>query len=99
MVHAQQPETLVGARKGSPLVVGVGEQGVYLGADPLTLLPVTRQFHYLEEGDVVTLTPAGVVIQDAQGNPVTCDLHHFGHDDAATGKARSRHYMLKEIYE
>lgn len=99
VVHAQQPETLVGARKGSPLVVGVGEQGVYLGSDPLALLPVTRQFHYLEEGDVVTLTPAGVVIHDDQGSPVTRDLHHFDHDDAATGKAGYRHYMLKEIYE
>ncbi|WP_237673946.1 glutamine--fructose-6-phosphate transaminase (isomerizing) [Vreelandella profundi] len=99
VMHAEQPDTLVGARKGSPLVVGLSEEGYYLGSDPLALLPVTRQFHYLKEGDVVSLTPAGVVIHDEKGQVVTREVHHFAHEDSATGKAGYRHFMLKEIFE
>ncbi|WP_235040387.1 glutamine--fructose-6-phosphate transaminase (isomerizing) [Vreelandella profundi] len=99
VMHAKQPDTLVGARKGSPLVVGLSEEGYYLGSDPLALLPVTRQFHYLQEGDVVSLTPTGVVIRDEQGQVVTREVHHFAHEDSATGKAGYRHFMLKEIFE
>ena len=99
VIHADQPDTLVGARKGSPLVVGLSAEGYYLGSDPLALLPVTRQFHYLKEGDVVTLTSAGVYIRDINGALVTRENHYFEHDDGATGKAGYRHFMLKEIHE
>ncbi|MDN7131523.1 glutamine--fructose-6-phosphate transaminase (isomerizing) [Halomonas sp. MC140] len=99
VMHAEQPDTLVGARKGSPLVVGLSEEGYYLGSDPLALLPVTRQFHYLKEGDVVSLTPEGVCIRDEQGQVVIREVHHFAHEDSATGKAGYRHFMLKEIFE
>lgn len=99
VMHADQPDTIVGARKGSPLVVGLGEAGHYLGSDPLALLPVTRHFHYLEEGDLVCLTRERVVILDAEGRQIDREIHHFAHADGLADKAGYRHFMLKEIHE
>ncbi len=56
VMHAAEPDVVIGARKGSPLVVGVGIEEVFLASDPLALLQVTDRFIYLEEGDVVRLS-------------------------------------------
>ncbi|SEF81358.1 glutamine--fructose-6-phosphate transaminase (isomerizing) [Billgrantia desiderata] len=100
VVHADEPDVVVGARKGSPLVVGVGIDEAFLGSDPLALLQVTDRFIYLQEGDVVRLSDGGrIEIRDAQGQAAQRETHTFEHGDGAASKGEYRHYMLKEIYE
>ena len=98
VVHADEPETLIGARKGSPLVVGVGMEEMFLGSDPLALLQVTDRFIYLEEGDTVRLTRAGAEIRNG-GVAVERGTTAFEHGDSAVSRGSYRHFMLKEIYE
>ncbi|MFQ3788681.1 glutamine--fructose-6-phosphate transaminase (isomerizing) [Halomonas sp. A29] len=100
VVHADEPNVIVGARKGSPLVVGVGIDEAFLGSDPLALLQVTDRFIYLQEGDVVRLaTGARIEIFDAQGQAVQRPVQTFEHGDGAASKGEYRHFMQKEIFE
>ena len=98
VVHADEPDTLIGARKGSPLVIGVGIEEMFLGSDPLALLQVTDRFIYLEEGDIVCLTRKGADIRNG-GQAVTRATTTFEHGDGAVSRGGYRHFMLKEIYE
>src|SRR3546814_6907054 len=66
----QHPDLLIGARLGSPLVVGYGEGETYLGSDALALAPLTQKIAYLDEGDWVVITREGAQIFDADNNPV-----------------------------
>ncbi len=99
LVDATDPERLVVARSGSPLVIGRGIGETFIASDQLALLPVTRRFQFLEEGDVAEVTRRDVKIFDVNGNPVQrpeleSELSHDAGD-----KGEYRHYMLKEIYE
>ncbi len=94
-----EPEIVVGARKGSPLVVGVGIGEHFLGSDQLALLHVTDQFVFVEEGETVQLSAAGMVVYDPAGNLRDIDVVRYAHGSDATDKAGYRHYMLKEIHE
>jgi len=99
LVDAEDPERLVVARSGSPLVIGRGIGENFIASDQLALLPVTRRFQFLEEGDVAEVTRRSVTIFDINGNPVErAELEsELSHD--AGDKGEYRHYMLKEIYE
>lgn len=100
VMSVREPGVVVGARQGSPLVVGVGINEAFLASDPLALLPVTDRFIYLEEGDLVELREQGSIrIVDRQGNDVERPTHTFEHGDGAASKGDYRHYMLKEIFE
>ncbi|UYO76048.1 glutamine--fructose-6-phosphate transaminase (isomerizing) [Halomonas qinghailakensis] len=100
VMSAAEPGVVVGARQGSPLVVGVGIDEAFLASDPLALLQVTDRFIYLEEGDLVELREQGSIrIVDHQGNPVERPIQTFEHGDGAASKGDYRHYMLKEIFE
>ncbi|WP_458525120.1 glutamine--fructose-6-phosphate transaminase (isomerizing) [Onishia taeanensis] len=100
VIHRGEPGTLIGARKGSPLVVGVGIEEAFLASDPLALLQVTDRFIYLQEGDVVRLRRGGSIeIFDAAGQAVERPIQVFEHGDGAASKGEYRHFMLKEIYE
>lgn len=100
MMSTHEPNVVVGARQGSPLVVGVGIDEAFLASDPLALLQVTDRFIYLEEGDLVELREHGVIrIVDRQGHDVERPVHTFEHGDGAASKGEYRHYMLKEIFE
>jgi glucosamine--fructose-6-phosphate aminotransferase (isomerizing) len=99
-VHADEPGVIVGARKGSPLVLGVGIDEAFLGSDPLALLQVTDRFIYLEEGDLVRLSGAGhIEVFDGQSEPVEREVDVFEHGDGVSSKGDYRHFMLKEIHE
>ncbi|WP_338466596.1 glutamine--fructose-6-phosphate transaminase (isomerizing) [Novosphingobium sp. ZN18A2] len=95
----QHPDMLVGARLGSPLVVGYGENETYLGSDALALAPLTQRIAYLEEGDWVVITRDGARIFDANNNPVTREVTTSGVSAAAIEKGNYRHFMQKEIFE
>ncbi len=95
----QHPDMLIGARLGSPLVVGYGAGEVYLGSDALALAPLTQKIAYLEEGDWVVITRDAAEIFDKDNRPVTRPVTTSGVSAAAAEKGPYRHYMLKEIYE
>ena len=93
------PDMLIGARRGSPLVVGYGEGEMFLGSDALALAPLTQRIAYLEEGDTVVLTRNSVSITDEDGDPAEREITTSGASASATEKGNYRHYMLKEIFE
>jgi len=93
------PSMLIGARLGSPLVIGHGDGEVYLGSDALALAPLTQQITYLEEGDWAVVTRDGAQIYDAGNNPVVREVTTSGASAAAIEKGKFRHFMLKEINE
>ncbi|WP_338240712.1 glutamine--fructose-6-phosphate transaminase (isomerizing) [Aurantiacibacter hainanensis] len=93
------PDMLIGARLGSPLVVGYGEDEMYLGSDALALAPLTQEIAYLEEGDWVTITREGATIRDGDGNEVEREVRTSGASAAAIEKGNYRHFMQKEIFE
>lgn len=92
-------DMLIGARLGSPLVVGFGEGETYLGSDALALAPLTQRIAYLEEGDWVVVTREGARIFDAANNPVEREVVLSGASAAAVEKGNFRHFMQKEIFE
>ncbi|WP_394731060.1 glutamine--fructose-6-phosphate transaminase (isomerizing) [Altererythrobacter sp. GH1-8] len=93
------PDVLIGARQGSPLVVGYGEGEMYLGSDALALAPLTQQISYLEEGDWVAITRDGATIYDAENEVVEREIRSSGASAAAIEKGNYRHFMQKEIFE
>ncbi|MBZ5875162.1 glutamine--fructose-6-phosphate transaminase (isomerizing) [Chromohalobacter israelensis] len=100
VMHRAQPDVVIGARKGSPLVVGVGIGEAFLASDPLALLQVTDRFIYMQEGDVVRLSQGGSIeLFDAGGERVERPAQIFEHGDGVTSKGGYRHFMLKEIHE
>ena len=93
------PDMLIGARLGSPLVVGYGEGETYLGSDALALAPLTQQIAYLDEGDWVVITREGATIFDKDNNRVEREVTTSGASAAAIEKGQYRHFMQKEIFE
>ena len=93
------PDMLIGARLGSPLVVGYGEGETYLGSDALALAPLTQRIAYLEEGDWVVVTRDGATMFDRDNAPVSRAVTTSGVSAAAIEKGNYRHFMLKEIFE
>ena len=93
------PDMLIGARRGSPLVVGYGDGETYIGSDALALAPLTQQITYLEEGDWVVVTRDGSEIHDEDGNKVEREVKTSGASAASVEKGNYRHFMQKEIFE
>ena len=93
------PDLLIGARRGSPLVVGYGDGETYIGSDALALAPLTQQISYLEEGDWVVVSRDGAAIYDAENQPVEREVRSSGASAAAVEKGNYRHFMQKEIFE
>jgi glucosamine--fructose-6-phosphate aminotransferase (isomerizing) len=98
-VDAQHPDTIVGARLGSPLVVGVGIGENFLASDQMALRQVTDRFIYLEEGDLVAITPSSMQIFDQQDEPVERKITRLSDAVEVADRGDFDHYMLKEIYE
>ncbi|MES2404062.1 MAG: glutamine--fructose-6-phosphate transaminase (isomerizing) [Pseudomonadota bacterium] len=99
VLHRDHPGHVVGARRGSPLCVGVGIGEHFLGSDVQALIQVTNRIVYLEEGDAVEITPDALVIQSADGSQVTRKVRESDLSMDAVERGQFRHYMLKEIFE
>jgi glucosamine--fructose-6-phosphate aminotransferase (isomerizing) len=99
ILFRQHPDLLIGARLGSPLVVGYGDGETYLGSDALALAPLTQRIAYLDEGDWVVITRDGAQIFDKDNNSVERAVTISGVTGELISKGNHRHYMLKEIYE
>ena len=92
-------DRIVVAREGSPLVIGLGEGENFIASDVMALLPVTRKFIFLEEGDVAEVRRDGVTIYNSDGEEVTRSIKESQLSNASVDKGPYAHYMLKEIYE
>jgi glucosamine--fructose-6-phosphate aminotransferase (isomerizing) len=99
VVSTSEPDRLIAARRGSPLVIGVGIGEYFIASDVAALLPVTQRFVFLEDGDIADLTSVGMVIYNSNGEQV--ERHETRSELSADAVERGefRHYMLKEIYE
>lgn len=98
VISASEPDRLIAARRGSPLVIGIGIGETFIASDVFALLPVTQRFIFLEEGDVADIRRDSVAIYDAGRRRVErrVSISHLSAD--AADKAGYRHYMLKEIF-
>ncbi|APE07283.1 glutamine--fructose-6-phosphate transaminase (isomerizing) [Alteromonas sp. MB-3u-76] len=99
IMDKEDPSRVVVARSGSPLVIGLGLGENFIASDQMALLPVTRRFIFLEEGDVAEITRRDVKIFDKDGNAVEREIVESNVEHDAGDKAGYRHYMLKEIHE
>jgi glucosamine--fructose-6-phosphate aminotransferase (isomerizing) len=99
VISALQPDRLVAARSGSPLVIGLGMGENFLASDQLALRQVTDRFMYLEEGDIAEIRRDSVQIWDIDGALVQRESVQYRDGAEAADKGEFRHYMLKEIHE
>ncbi|WP_421551207.1 glutamine--fructose-6-phosphate transaminase (isomerizing) [Pseudomonas yamanorum] len=99
VISASQPDRLVAARSGSPLVIGLGLGENFLASDQLALRQVTDRFMYLEEGDIAEIRRESVSIWDVNGQSVEREAVQYRDGAEAADKGEFRHFMLKEIHE
>jgi glucosamine--fructose-6-phosphate aminotransferase (isomerizing) len=99
VISAHQPDRLVAARSGSPLVIGLGLGENFLASDQLALRQVTDRFMYLEEGDIAEIRRDSVHIWDVDGQAVERETVQYRDGAEAADKGEFRHFMLKEIHE
>jgi glutamine---fructose-6-phosphate transaminase (isomerizing) len=98
-MSADEPDTLVGARKECPLVVGRGEGEQFLGSDVAAFLAHTRDVQRVEDGELVVLRPDGVEFMAADGTPIERPITHVDWDLQTAEKGGYETFMLKEIHE
>jgi glucosamine--fructose-6-phosphate aminotransferase (isomerizing) len=99
VMSEREPETLVAARSGCPLIVGRTERAAYVASDVMAMLAHTRDVVYLDEGDVAIIGREKVCFVDTEGRPVSRPLTRVTWDAAAAEKSGYPHFMLKEIHE
>jgi glucosamine--fructose-6-phosphate aminotransferase (isomerizing) len=99
IIFTGEHDLMIGARRGSPLVLGYGDGEMYLGSDAIALAHLTNRIAYLDEGDSVELSHDGAVIYDENGNRVNRPATIAAATGAMIDKGNYRHFMLKEIYE
>ncbi len=98
VINTDEPDRLIAARKGSPLVIGVGVDEYFVASDVFALLPATQKFIYLEEGDVADITADKLTIYDKNKKIVERPIHLSESSVDLTDKQGYRHYMMKEIF-
>ena len=99
VVHAGEPGRLVAARQGPPLLLGRAEKESFVASDINALLPVTRRYQVLENGDVADIRGASCAIKDSGGSPVERVIHTSTQSGAGAELGEHRHFMQKEIHE
>ena len=98
VINTAEPNRLIAARKGSPLVIGVGIDEYFVASDVFALLPATQKFIYLEEGDVADISADKLTIYDKNRKVVEREIHISDSTADISDKEGYRHYMLKEIF-
>ncbi|MFT4993901.1 MAG: glucosamine--fructose-6-phosphate aminotransferase (isomerizing) [Paraglaciecola sp.] len=99
IMDKHDPQRIIVARSGSPLVIGLGIGENFVASDQMALLPVTRRFMFLEEGDVAEITRTSIKVYDRNGQVVEREVTESDVEHDAGDKGGYRHYMLKEIHE
>ena len=99
VVSKQETESLIAARNGSPLLIGLGDDENFVASDMSALIPVCKQYIVLEDGDVAKITRSDITIYDGQGNLVERKIHTSTLSDDETDLEGYAHFMKKEIHE
>ncbi|MDP6568159.1 MAG: glutamine--fructose-6-phosphate transaminase (isomerizing) [Alphaproteobacteria bacterium] len=99
VIFSGEHDLMIGARRGSPLVVGYGDGEMFLGSDAIALAPWTNRISYLDEGDWVVVHRDSAEVRDAAGRKVEREIKLTAASLGDISKGNYRHYMLKEIYE
>lgn len=99
VLNRQDPDTLIVAKKGSPLVIGLGIEENFVASDVLSLAPITNRFMYLEDGDIACITRQKVSIFDEHGQPIERNISTINPDTHLVQKDGYTHFMQKEIHE
>ena len=99
VLSADEPNKMIVARMGSPLVVGMGDNECLVASDAAALVAHTQRVIYLDDGDVAVITPDSVDIRNLDDEPIERDIAELGLDVSAVEKGGYEHYMLKEIFE
>jgi glucosamine--fructose-6-phosphate aminotransferase (isomerizing) len=99
VISSKHPDTIIATRKGSPLVIGLGQDGNYIASDQMALLPVTKKFIFLEEGDVAELKLEKIKIYDKDGIEVNRPIKTSKIKKGEVELGNYKHYMQKEIFE
>ena len=99
IIFRGEQDLMIGARRGSPLVVGYGDGEMFLGSDAIALAHLTRQISYLDDGDWVVLRGGRAEVRDANGDAVRREVKTTAASLGDISKGNHRHFMLKEIHE
>ena len=99
VIYAQQPDSIIAVRKGSPLCLGLGIEENFIASDHLALLPVTQQFIFLEENDIAVVSRHNITVYDDAMQLVDRKITESTLTHQQSDKGQYRHYMLKEIHE
>jgi len=99
MIMADAPNQLIVARRGSPIVIGLGQDETIVASDAAAIVAHTKQVIYLDDDDIAVITPDGLDIRNISNVPVTREVAHIEWDSAAAEKGGFEHFMLKEIFE
>ncbi len=99
VISADEPQKVVAARQGPPIVIGIGEGENFVASDVTPVLPYTRDVVFLDDGELAVVTPSEVLVTDFDGNRVAMEPQRILWDPVTAEKGGFRHFMLKEIHQ
>jgi len=99
VLSSREPDRIITARRGSPIVIGIGDEETIIASDASAILAHTQRVIYLDDNDIAIVTADSVDIRDLNNIPVTREIAELGFDAASAEKGGYEHFMLKEIHE